>query len=133
MSEEKNASVVKEFYGRVLAGQADTALQEYTTPDFVWANPLPEGIPYGGTFAGREGAARYLELIFATLDLSDFAIDEVVAGGDRVVVLGHETAEVKASGRRYGQDWVHVLRLRDGRIEHLREYNDTAAMLSAFD
>ncbi|MDJ0849714.1 MAG: nuclear transport factor 2 family protein [Myxococcota bacterium] len=133
MSAKENASLVKEFYGLVLGGQAEAAIQKYTTPDFVWANPLPEGIPYGGTFEGPEGAARYLELIFATLDLSDFAIDELVAEGDRVVVLGHETAQVKASGRRYGQDWVHVLRLRDGRIEHLREYNDTAAMLSAFE
>ncbi len=133
MIEEKNATVVKDFYGLVLGGQAETAIRKYTTPDFVWANPVPDAIPYGGTFEGPEGASRYLELVFATLDLSDFVIDEVVAGGDRVVVLGHEAAEVKASGRRYAQEWVHVLRLRDGRIEHLREYNDTAAMLSAFD
>ena len=133
MSEEKNAAVVKDFYGLLLSGQAETAIQKYLTPDFVWANPLPHAIPYGGTFQGAEGAGRYLELIFGTLDLSDFQIDEVVAGGDRVVVLGRETAEVKASGRRYSQEWVHVLRLRDGRIEHLREYNDTAAMLAAFE
>lgn len=133
MSEQKNAAVVKDFYAMLLGGQAEAAIQEYTTADLVWDNPLPGGIPYGGTFEGREGAGRYLELVFGTLDLSDFVIDEVVAGGERVVVLGRETAKVKASGRSYTQDWVHVLRLRDGRIEHLREYNDTAAMRAAFD
>ena len=133
MSEEKNASVVRDFYAMLLGGEAETALQKYVTPDFVWANPLPEAIPYGGTFRGLEGAGRYLELVFGTLDLSDFEIEEVVAAGDRVVVIGRESALVKASGRRYAQEWVHVLRLRDGRIEELREYNDTAAMLAAFD
>lgn len=69
MSEEKNTSVVRGFYGMLLGGQGETAIQKCTTPDFVWANPLPEAIPYGGTFRGPEGAARYLELIFGTLDL----------------------------------------------------------------
>jgi ketosteroid isomerase-like protein len=132
MSEEKNAAAVKDFYSLVLGGQAETAIRKYLTPDFVWENPLPEPIPFGGTFEGPDAAARYLELIFGTLDLSDFTIDEVVAGGDRVFVLGHETGCVKATGRSYTQHWVHMLRLHDGRIEHLREYNDTAAILAAF-
>jgi ketosteroid isomerase-like protein len=132
MSEEKNAAIVKEFYARVLAGEVEQVIQQQLTADFVWENPLPEPVPYGGTFEGRDGAARYLERIFETLDLTDFSIDEIVASGDRVVVLGREAARVKASDRHYSQGWVHVLRLRDGMIAHLREYNDTAAMLAAF-
>ncbi len=133
MSEERNAATVTKFYELVLGGEAERALGEHATADFVWENPLPEAIPYGGRFEGPEGAARYLELIFGTLDLSHFAIDEVVAGGDTVCVLGQETAVVKKSGRSYSQHWVHVLSLQAGRIAHLREYNDTAAMLAAFD
>jgi ketosteroid isomerase-like protein len=29
-------------------------------------------------------------------------------------------------------DWVHVFRVSDGRIHSMREYNDTARMLAAF-
>jgi limonene-1,2-epoxide hydrolase len=36
---------VTDFYGLILGGQADTAIQRHMTPDFVWENPLPEPIP----------------------------------------------------------------------------------------
>ncbi len=132
MSAEQNAAIVQDFYALVLAGEVETAAAKYLSPDFAWDNPLPDGIPYGGKFEGPDGAGRYLALIFETLDLTDFGIDEVVANDDHVVLLGHETAEVKKGGGSYTQDWVHVLRLSDGKITYLREYNDTAKMKAAF-
>lgn len=130
--EETNIAAVRTFYGRVLGGDAEGALREGLASEFVWENPLPPPIPFAGDFRGPEGAARYLALIFTHLDLEQFEIDDVMARGARVVVLGHETARVKTTDQRYTQHWVHVVELCDGRIVRIREYNDSAAVLTAF-
>jgi ketosteroid isomerase-like protein len=132
MSAQENEGATLRFYDRVLSGDAEGAIADFMAPDTVWENPLPAPIPYGGRFEGAEGAGRYLGLVFETLDIEAFDIDEVIAARDRVVVLGRERARVRKTGRRYSGHWVHVLRFRDGRVRHLREYNDTAEMLSAF-
>ena len=124
--------LVKKFYDCILAGETERAIEEHLADAFVWENPLPEGIPYGGTFPGKDGAARYLGLIFDTLEFTEFAIDEILEAGDRVVVIGRETAIVKPTGRPYAQEWGHVLRMSDGKIASIREYNDSATMLAAF-
>ena len=49
-----------------------------------------------------------------------------------MVVLGRETSRVLQTDKRYTMSWVHVLTVRNGRVQHLREYNDTAAMAAAF-
>ena len=42
-------------------------------------------------------------------------------------MLGHERGRVKATDRIVKAEWVQVFTLRDGKISHYREYNDTAA------
>lgn len=130
--EESNIAAVRAFYGRVLGGDAEGALREGLASDFVWENPLPPPIPFAGDFHGAEGAARYLSLIFTYLELEAFEIDDLLATGTTVVVLGHETARVKATNASYKQAWAHVVELDDGRITRIREYNDCAALLPAF-
>lgn len=132
MSQNANEDLVRAFYDRVLAGDVKEAVAEYLTPDVVWENPLPEPIPFGGIFEGAQGAGRYLRLLFEQVQIEDFQIDRIVVDGDCVVVLGSETSRVSATGRVYRMEWVHVLGLRGKKIETLREYNDTAAMLAAF-
>ncbi len=39
---------------------------------------------------------------------------------------------VKATGRSYETDWVHVFTLREGAVAEFREYADTAAVAEAF-
>ncbi len=131
MSEENTATVVRAFLEGILSGQVEQAISNYFASDGVVENPLPEPIPFGGIYHGPDGVRQYMARIAETLDIELFEIDEVLAAGDRVVVVGRETSRFKQTGRRYHMDWVHVNRLRDGRIVHMREYNDTAAMLAA--
>jgi uncharacterized protein len=53
-----------------------------------------------------------------------------VAQGDRVVVLGRDTARVKASGGVIEQPWAHSFMLKDGKIVSFHEYLDTSASLA---
>lgn len=123
---------VTSFYELFAAGKIPELLERFVAEDAVLENPLPEPIPFGGTFEGRAGFAEYLGRILEGITIEAFEIDEIFGGGERVTVLGRETSKVNATGRRYTMAWVHVLTVRDDRVTHMREYNDTAAMRAAF-
>lgn len=125
-------SIVMAFYEAILAGQVEEAIRDRMTSDVVWDNPLPEPIPFGGRFEGHDGVADYLGKMFGDIEIEDFEIKDVVAEGDHVVLIGHETSLVKSTGKRYTMDWVHDVRLRDGRVAYIREYNDTVRILAAY-
>jgi len=128
-----NADTVHAFYQSFLGGNVAEGVQKYLAQGFVLSNPLPESIPFGGDYSGPDGFLEYSGKILSTLTMEEFVIDEVVSEGEKVVVVGHERSKVHATGRSYEMKWVHVLRVSGGRIEEMREYNDTAAMVAAFE
>jgi len=122
----------KAFYALWASGKLEELLDRFVDVDSVLENPLPDLIPFGGKFVGRQGFAAYAQRIPAAIAIERFEIDEILAEGDRVVVLGRETSRVLGTGKRYTMSWVHALTVRGGRVHHMREYNDTAAMAAAF-
>lgn len=122
----------KTFYALFGAGKIEEMLQRCVAVDSVLDNPLPPPIPFGGRYEGPQGFLAYAQQIFAGIKIERFEIDEMFDAGDRVVVLGRETSRSLKTGRHYTMSWIHVLTIRDGRVLHLREYNDTAAMAAAF-
>jgi uncharacterized protein len=60
-----------------------------------------------------------------------FVIEEVIAEGERVVVLGRGQVTTKA-GKDYNNSYCFVLRIADGRLLELREHLDTALVESVF-
>ena len=122
----------KAFYELFGSGKIEEMLERFVDVHAVLDNPLPDPIPFGGKFEGHQGFATYAQGIFAAIAIEQFEIDEIFAQADRVVALGRETSRALNTGKRYTMSWVHVLTVRSGRIQHLREYNDTAAMAAAF-
>lgn len=126
------AEATRAFYELFGAGNIEEALERFVDANAVLENPLPAPIPFGGRFDGRQGFGAYLQAIFSAIEMEQFTVDEILAEGDRVVVLGRETSRVRSTDTRYTMSWVHVLTVRNGRVQHLREFNDTAAMAAAF-
>ena len=60
------------------------------------------------------------------------ALRHEMSADDRVVVLGRSTATVRATGRHYSTEWVHVHTVKDHMIVSSSEFFDTAAALRAF-
>jgi ketosteroid isomerase-like protein len=120
------------FYAAALADPA-AAAEQYLSEDFVLENPLPEPIPFGGSYRGREGFLRYLGELAAAIDMGPLQMQEWVADGRTVAVRGRESSRVRQTGRVYEMRFVHWLSFdEDGRLTAMREFNDTAAMRPAF-
>lgn len=127
------AQKAEEFYVLLLS-DFEAAKTKYMTEDFVWENPLPDSVPFGGLYKGPQELLRYLGELNAAIEMNPLHITDFIVDGSTVVAIGIERETlVKRSGRRYTMPFVHVLRFdENGKISQVREYNDTTEMLKAF-
>ncbi|MBV1933559.1 MAG: nuclear transport factor 2 family protein [Parvibaculaceae bacterium] len=127
------AQHAEEFYTLLLSDFA-AAERKYISDDFEWVNPLPEIVPFGGTYKGVPELMRYLGELNAAIEMKPLHITQFVADGLTIAAIGVEQDTiVKKTGKRYTMPFVHVLHFNaDGKINCVREYNDTTQMLEAF-
>lgn len=131
MNEDANVDTLRTCYK--LFGSGDiSALTEYFSEEVEFSVPEVENSPYGGIWYGRLAVAKFFEVLAATEDITDYEAREFIARGDRVVVLGRATSTVRATGRHYSTEWVHVYTMKDDLITSFVQYFDTAAALRAF-
>ena len=104
--------------------------------DIVWINLLPDNVPFGGTYRGREEVVRYFSQMAETFVIGEYEWDqfEYIESGNTLVMVGYERdGKAVPTGRVFDLHFVWVVKFDDqGRICYLREHNDTAAIGDAF-
>jgi uncharacterized protein len=126
-----NVEVVQEIYEAVGRGDIPAVL-ELLTDNVEWTFQGPSAIPFAGTRRGRGGVAEFF-LVGENVEFEQFEPREFVVQGNMVAVLGYERSVIKPTGRTLEQEWTHVYTLRDGKIAKFRAFEDTAALVVAFD
>ena len=126
---EQNIAFVRSLYEAFGKGDVPTVLAGFAD-DIEWNEA--EGMPYGGQYHGPEAVA---ENVFGpvTSDFDDFDVspEEILADGDRVVVLLTVTGTAKESGNKLSMPAAHVWKIRDGKIASFRQLADSATMNAA--
>lgn len=97
----------------------------------VWIES--EGIPYGGTFIGRDAVfAGVFAKIAAEWDGFTTEVDEVIYAGDRVITLGRDSGTFKATGKSMTAPTASIWTLSpQGKVVKFVQYIDTQAVVSA--
>ena len=126
-----NTEIVQKAYECFGNGDLPGLLELYTD-DVVWTIPEVENVEYSGTRTGKPAVAEFFRLLAESEDFSHFAPTEFITQGDRVVVLGESTATIKATGKTFSTDWVHICTVKDGKITNFLEFFDNAAATRAF-
>lgn len=129
MSESANVEVVKRMYAAVRNG-VESALPLFTE-DVTFTVPGPPGIGAAGVWRGHAGVRACFETVTRTQETTSLEVREFVAQGHRVVVLLHAFARVRATGRTFESDIVHIFTVDNGRISALEDFFDTAALADA--
>ncbi len=126
-------ALTKDFY-ELLLSDFETAVDRYLADDFVWENPLPSCVPFGGVYHGVEGLGTYLRGLLEAIEMSPLHFDEMIATDRTVAAIGvEEDTLVPSTGKRYSMPFVHIIRFNEaGKVTHVREYNDTREMVVAF-
>jgi ketosteroid isomerase-like protein len=133
MSQEttKALNVVQEMLTAFGKGDME-ALKRTLSDDTTWVYHGVNGIPYNGTYQGKEGAVKFIMNIMANVDVLDFQVTKIVADQNTVIVLGSEKQKIKRNGEVLEQNWVQVYTVESDLITRLDEYANTAFSLQLF-
>ncbi|MDG1204737.1 MAG: nuclear transport factor 2 family protein [Pseudomonadales bacterium] len=133
MTNDECIEKAKEFYAVLLSDFA-AAQADYLADDVCWENPLPDNIPFGGIYYGAEGLLEYLVGINDAIEMSPLHFTDIIANDHVVSLIGvEENTLVRSTDKYYTMPFVHVVRFNaEGKVEHVREYNDTREMVAAF-
>jgi ketosteroid isomerase-like protein len=129
MSNEENVQVVKDFFAAIGSGDKQ-ALLALVDEDIEWIIP-GEDWPLAGTHRGHAGVAAVLRKAAEEIEMTHPKPPELVAQGDRVLVVGVATGKIKATARTFKDDWVFDIIVRNGKLTKIREYIDTQALAKA--
>jgi ketosteroid isomerase-like protein len=129
MSESENEKLVRAFYEATVPGHRE-ALRGIQAPHVVY--DLPEGMPVGcGHFEGLQDVLeRFLTSFYAALDVH-FIAEEFITGGENVVALGRIQGKTRKAAVPVDVPFAHVWTVRDGYLQRLRAFTDTAVIAHA--
>ena len=133
MSQEttKALNVVQEMLTAFGKGDME-ALKKTLSDDTTWVYHGVNGIPYNGTYQGKDGAVKFIMNIMANVDVLDFQVTKIVADQNTVIVLGSEKQKIKRNSEVLEQKWVQVYTVENDLITRLDEYANTAFSLQLF-
>jgi hypothetical protein len=131
MNEQANRQLVQQAYQSVKTGDVRSLLNSLAEA-VQWQLPEMENVPFSGMWHGREQVGQFFRTVAQTQDVVEFELEEFIAQGDTVVVLGHFSQRIKSTGKVSASAWAHVWTIKDGKITHFREYVDTAAVSRAY-
>ena len=126
-----NLQIVQDAYANF--GSGDIAgLLSHLSADVKWRVPEIENASFAGARRGQEAVGEFFASLVAEEDITLFEPNEFISEGDKVVVLGKSAATVRATGRSYETDWVHIFTVNDGKITSFHEFFDNAAATRAY-
>jgi len=131
MNAQENKQRVMEGYQKFQNGDIPGLLEMYQD-DALWIEPESEHIPFSGKRTGKAAIAGFFQELDRAAQPLRFVPKDFIAEGDKVVVTGESTWQVRNTGRTYDSPWVHVFTLRDGKVARFEDYHDTAASERAY-
>jgi ketosteroid isomerase-like protein len=131
MSDLDSLQLVQQTYAAFGQGDLPGVLNNMAE-DITWESGYTTQVPFAGQWRGHEQILKFFATLNNTLDVQDFRIDDMISQGDTVIALGHEAARIKATGSEYRNEWVHVWKVKQGKVAEIKTYNDTATVAAAF-
>ena len=126
---EGNLDVIRRGYEAFGRGDINALLESFDE-DISWVTPGPPELATSGNRSGRQAVAQFFAAVNEVFEIQRFEPREFLAQDDRIVVLGSETARVRATGNVVDLDWVHVFAMRNGKVVAFQEFFDTAAVVA---
>jgi ketosteroid isomerase-like protein len=101
--------------------------------DVVFKATIPDGTPVSGEFRGKQAVAEHLVNLGNVLDFRQERPLEFFGDGERVVVLGTESVEIKKNGVTVpGSEYATVLDFQDGLVTRFSVIQDLTAVVDAY-
>lgn len=96
-----------------------------------WQFCADRGAPVTGTAKGKGQVGEWFGAVAASEDIQAFEPLRFLAGPDHVTVIGRERTVLRATGKTFETEWVHVWRVGGGRITQFWGMLDSQAAAQA--
>jgi ketosteroid isomerase-like protein len=123
--------VVDRVYAAMQARDVEGVLA-WLTEDVLIVVPGPPGVGAAGDWHGHTGARECLRRLGEGQTSESLEMFERVAEGPYVVARLRGASVVRATGRRFESDIVHMFTVADGKVSRLLDFFDTAALVAAY-
>jgi len=118
---EQNKEIVRKFFERLSAGDADGLMAIYADDFTCWT---AGSLPFSGDHPRAEAKAMIQGVSAVFPQGWQFTAKTLTAEDDRVAAEA-ECVGKHVSGKTYHQRYHFLFRVRDGKIAEMREYFDT--------
>ncbi|AKT42874.1 nuclear transport factor 2 family protein [Chondromyces crocatus] len=132
MSEAENLQFIKGIYDALITKGDPGPFFEALADDAVLRITIPSDTPLGREFKGKEDLQRYFVELDRVFALEKITIDEYIARGDKVTLLGFESGTVKLNGKTLVSEWAGVFTVADGKISSVLFIEDTSELTAAY-
>ncbi|MER7198183.1 hypothetical protein CG723_22760 [Streptomyces sp. CB01635] len=131
MTAESPAQTVQRLFPLLAEGKSAEAAALFAD-SVSFSIPHPPGIPWVPDVDSAEGMRRFFELLQTHVQAKEFALGQIIAEGDDVVLVGRMVSEVKKTGRDIDTAFALHTTVRDGRITRYHLYEDSYAVAKAY-
>lgn len=100
----------------------------------AWADNTAQkaGVPWLQARQGKEGVLAFFQYLGTQMQVKDFQVLSIMAGGNQVAVEFVIEVAVPALGTHYRDEEIHLWTLdAEGKVTRLRHYTDTAKHMAA--
>jgi len=109
-----------------------SAILALLSPDVEWSEPENPFNPAAGTRHGQAGFLEWLRIGNESEEIVRLEPRQFLSNTESVAVVGYTKCRVRATGREYETDFVHLVTFREGKIVCFQEFFDTYAAGEAF-
>ncbi len=130
MSDQANVALILSVYDAFSRGNI-AAVLDHLDPLAELNFEGPSAIPWAGDRHGREGWARFFQVLGENLDEITVKMEPFAVQGEHVVAAGRYQARVKLTGKQIDSPLVHLWTIRNGKVVRCQELTDTATEAAA--
>ena len=129
---QTNTELIRTIYDAF--GRGDVAfITSRVRPDTHWDfNVTRSDVPWHVPVTGPAEVPKFLGAFIENVQLEAFEPKQLIVAGDEVIAHVRIAFTVKRNGRRVDQEQLHWWTVRDGKVQRLKHFEDTAQVLAAW-
>ncbi|MDM0057943.1 nuclear transport factor 2 family protein [Variovorax fucosicus] len=137
-TEEENVKNLREGYERWSTSKGDRDSVSYwmalvSEDELRWRSLADgaAGMEFTKVGSSKQDVQLYFDQLAQDWEMVSYTVHELVAQGDRVVMLGHCVWKNRKTGKLLDTPKADVFRFRNGKIVDFLEFYDTATAIAA--
>jgi ketosteroid isomerase-like protein len=127
---KNNVQVIQQAISNFQQGNIPAIIDACTDDVQFFLYKVPNA-PFTGAFYGIEGIQQFFATLGQLTNYTGFETRELIAQGDSVIALVHQTATVKNTGKSFDHELCMHFRVRDGKIAYYFGFIDSYDLYKA--